>query len=185
MIANYRAVAHGVRFVHNLTDRTQWTTTLRNWAPFYFAQEQAYRRMGRFLVEDPAGSAATRWPFRGGNMANSYADGNGNQYITFPGSGWLGEGAATSMGLHGIMVGSVPPAQFGGTLSSASIVFPLSNGVTPDVGPLPRSRPALGTMFENLGNHYSPSDARPTSWLPRSTHSTGTRAPTTSPSWSS
>ena len=89
-------------------------------------------------------------------MANSYADGNGNRYITFPGSGWLGQGAAELMGLHGITVGSVPPAQFGGTLSSATIVFPMSSGVTPDVGPLASiSAQALGTMFENVGNHFS------------------------------
>ena len=103
---------HGVRFVHNLTDRTQWTTTLRNWAPFFFAQEQAYRRMGRFLVEDP-------WGFRRYQMAISavaerrqylLADGNGNQYPTFPGSGWFGKGVAQAMGLHGLLVGTVPPS---------------------------------------------------------------------------
>src|ERR1035437_10874126 len=33
-----------MRTVHNLTDRTQWTVTIRNWAPFDFAQEQADRK---------------------------------------------------------------------------------------------------------------------------------------------
>ena len=76
------------RFVDNLTDPTQWTTTLRNSASFLFAQEQMIggraglgRIPGGFRRYQPAISAV-------GNMANSYADGNGNRYITFPGSGW-------------------------------------------------------------------------------------------------
>src|SRR6202020_658549 len=82
VIANYRAVAHGARFVHTLTDRTQWTTPLRNWAPLYFAREQAYRRMGRFRVEDPGGFRRYQMTISAvGNMANSYADGKGDQYI--------------------------------------------------------------------------------------------------------
>lgn len=150
VMSAYRSVFHGVRFVHNLTDRTQWTTTLRNWAPFFFAQEQSYRRMGRFLVEDPGGfrryqmaiSAVT-------NLANTYADGSGNNYITFPGSGFLGKGVAQAMGLHGLLVGTVPPAQFGGTLSSASIVFPMSNGVAPELGPIGAiGAQGLSSMFE-------------------------------------
>jgi hypothetical protein len=156
-MANYRATAHTVRFVHNLTDRTQWTTTLRNWAPFYFAQEQAFRRMGRFLVEDPAGFRKYQLTISAvANVANSYSDGDGNQYITFPGSGFLGKGVAQAMGLHGLMVGSVPPAQFGGSLSSASVIFPLSNGIVPDVGPLASiGAQGLITMFEHLGKDYS------------------------------
>ena len=157
VMANYRAVSHGVRFVHNLTDRTQWTTTLRNWAPFIFAQEQAFRRMGRFLVEDPAGFRKYQLAIASvAHIANSYADGNGNQYITFPGSGFLGKGVASAMGLSGLMVGSVPAAQFGGSLSSASVIFPMSNGVAPDVGPLASiGAQGLITMFEHLGKDYS------------------------------
>lgn len=157
VMANYRAVQHGVRFVHNLTDRTQWTTTMRNWAPFYFAQEQAYRRMGRFLVEDPGGFRRYQMAISAvSNVANSYADGQGNQYITFPGSGWLGTLAASMMGMHGMMVGTVPPAQFGGSLSSASVIFPMSNGVTPELGPLGTiSAEGLSTMFQQLGKTYA------------------------------
>ena len=157
VMSTFRAVQHGVRFVHNLTDRTQWTTTLRNWAPFFFAQEQAYRRMGRFLVEDPGGFRRYQMAISAvANVANTYADGNGNQYITFPGSGFLGKGVANAMGLHGLMVGTVPPAQFGGSLSSASVIFPMSNGVTPDLGPLGSiSAQTLSTMFEHLGKDFS------------------------------
>ena len=49
-----RATSRVLRNVHNLSDRTQWTVTLRNWAPsLSLRQEQAYRRMGRLLAEDP------------------------------------------------------------------------------------------------------------------------------------
>jgi hypothetical protein len=157
VMSAYRSTTHGLKFVHNLTDRTQWTTTLRNWAPFYFAQEQAYRRMGRFLVEDPGGFRRYQMAIAAvANVANTYADGNGNQYITFPGSGYLGKLAAQAMGLHGLMVGNAPPAMFGGSLSSASIVFPMSNGVAPNVGPLGAiGAQTLITMFEHLGKDYS------------------------------
>jgi hypothetical protein len=157
VMATYRSAQHGVRFVHNLTDRTQWTTTLRNWAPFYFAQEQAYRRMGRFLVEDPGGFRRYQMAISAvSNVANTYADGTGNQYIVFPGSGWLGKGAASAMGLHGLMVGTVAPAMFGGSLSSANVIFPMSNGITPDVGPMGSlAAQTLITQFEHLGKTYA------------------------------
>ena len=45
-----------LRNVHNLTDRTQWTVTLRNWAPFYFAQEQAYGPWAGCSLKNPQAS---------------------------------------------------------------------------------------------------------------------------------
>ena len=84
------ATTHSMRFVHNLHDRTQWTATMRNWAPFYFAQEQAYRRMGRFLAEDPGGFRRYQMMIAGvHDLATNVQDSNGNKYI----GGRLGWGA--------------------------------------------------------------------------------------------
>jgi hypothetical protein len=161
--ASSQATTHTMRFVHNLHDRTQWTATMRNWAPFYFAQEQAYRRMGRLLAEDPGAFRRYQLAISGvGNISAKMQDGNGNEYIAFPGSGFIGKGVADGMGLHGMMVGGVTPAAFGGTLSSANVIFPLSNGVAPDLGPmaiLPLSQ--VSTFLPELGKRY-PSFVRAT-----------------------
>jgi hypothetical protein len=154
--AESQATTHTMRFVHNLHDRTQWTTTMRNWAPFYFAQEQAYRRMGRLLAEDPGAFRRYQMMIAGvAHLSANMQDGNGNQYIAFPGSGFIGKGVADMMGLHGIMVGGVTPAAFGGSLSSANVIFPLSQGFKPDLGPV-GIVPAqtLSTMFPELGKKY-------------------------------
>jgi hypothetical protein len=155
------ATIHSMRFVHNLNDRTQWTATMRNFAPFYFAQEQAYRRMGRLLAEDPGAFRRYQMMIAGiGNYTAKLQDGDGNQYIAFPGSGFAGKGLADAMGLHGLTLGGISPASFGGSFASANVVFPLSQGARPDLGPLavlPMS--GLYSMFQELGKSYA--DVRP------------------------
>jgi thiaminase len=154
--AESQATTHVMRFVHNLHDRTQWTATMRNWAPFYFAQEQAYRRMGRLLAEDPGAFRRYQLAIAGiGHLSSNMQDGNGANYIAFPGSGFIGKGTADIMGLHGVMVGGVTPAAFGGSLSSANVIFPLSQGFSPDLGPIamvPVSQ--LSTLLPELGKRY-------------------------------
>jgi hypothetical protein len=161
--AEAQASTHIMRFVHNLHDRTQWTATMRNWAPFYFAQEQAYRRMGRLLAEDPGAFRRYQMAIAGvGHLSATMQDSNGNHYIAFPGSGFIGKGTADLMGLHGVMVGGVTPAAFGGSLSSANVIFPLSQGFAPDLGPIamiPASQ--LSTLLPELGKRY-PSFAKAT-----------------------
>ena len=154
--AESQATTHVMRFVHSLHDRTQWTATMRNWAPFYFAQEQAYRRMGRLLAEDPGAFRRYQLSIAGiGHLSANMQDGNGNNYIAFPGSGFIGKGTADIMHMHGVMVGGVSPAAFGGSLSSANVIFPLSQGFTPDLGPIamvPMSQ--LSTHLPELGKRY-------------------------------
>lgn len=154
--AESQATTHVMRFVHNLHDRTQWTATMRNWAPFYFAQEQAYRRMGRLLAEDPGAFRRYQLAISGvGHINAQMQDSNGNSYLAFPGTGFIGKGVADMMGMHGVMVGGVSPAAFGGSLSSANVIFPLSQGVAPDLGPvavIPAAQ--LQTHFLELGKRY-------------------------------
>jgi hypothetical protein len=154
--AESQATTHTMRFVHNLHDRTQWTATMRNWAPFYFAQEQAYRRMGRLLAEDPGAFRRYQMSIAGvSHLTANLQDSNGNHYISFPGSGFIGKGTADIMGMHGIMVGNVTPAAFGGSLSSANVIFPLSSGFTPDLGPIATiSLGQLSTHLPELGKRY-------------------------------
>ena len=154
--AQAQATVHSMRFIHNLHDRTQWTATMRNWVPFYFAQEQAYRRMGRLLAEDPGAFRRYQMMIAGvGNLSANMQDGNGNNYIAFPGSGFMGKGVADIMGMHGMTVGSVAPAAFGGSFSSANVIFPLSQGFKPDLGPVALClAQSLATFFPELGTKY-------------------------------
>lgn len=156
-LAAARATVHSMRFVHNLHDRTQWTATLRNWAPFFFAQEQAYRRMGRLLVEDPGAFRRYQMEISAiHNIAANMQDSEGNRYIVFPGSGWLGKGVPAILGKMGVPVSPISPAGFGGSFSAANVIFPLSQGFRPDLGPVAAiPAQALGSLFPELGKKYS------------------------------
>lgn len=136
-----RAIANttidSIKYVHNLHDRTQFDELVRNFAPFFFAQEQAYRRMGRLLATDPG--AFRRYEI--GILAAHHfvagsQDANGNRYIIFPGSGFLGTGVLGRLFGMGVASAGLTPTGFGGTLTSANVIFPLSDGVRPDISPL-------------------------------------------------
>ena len=154
--AQAQATTHSMRFVHNLHDRTQWTATMRNWAPFYFAQEQAYRRMGRLLAEDPGAFRRYQMMISGvHDLSVNMQDSTGNKYIAFPGSGFLGKGVADMMGMSALSVGGVAPAAYGGSFSSANVIFPMSEGIKPALGPLALVPAAgLSSMFTELNQTY-------------------------------
>ena len=63
---------------------------------------------------------------------------NGNGYFVMPGTGWL-TGATAALGalptLHIPMI-QAQPIGMGWNLSASSVIFPLSAGVRPDLGPL-------------------------------------------------
>jgi hypothetical protein len=135
--ASSATVQNVIKNVHNLTDRTQWTETFRNWAPFYFAQEQAYRRMGRLLAEDPA--AFRKYQLMISNMhdvGQVFSGKNGQGYLVVPGTGFLTSGAVMGANLLGLPVDTATPVGMGWNLSSSSVIFPLSAGFRPDIGPL-------------------------------------------------
>jgi hypothetical protein len=137
VMASSATVQNVMKNVHNLTDRTQWTETFRNWAPFYFAQEQAYRRLGRLLAEDPA--AFRKYQLMISNMhdvGQIFGGKDGNGYLVMPGTGFLTSGAVMGANLLGLPVDTATPVGMGWNLSSSSVIFPLSAGFRPDIGPL-------------------------------------------------
>jgi hypothetical protein len=152
-LAQSRAMTKTVRFVHNLHDRTQWTVTLRNWAPFYFAQEQAYRRFGRLLAESPL--AFRRYQL---TIANVHDIGqimqgkNGGFYYVMPGTGWLTAPISEVMGRLGFGLQGASPVMMGWNLNSTNVIFPLSNGIRPDLGPVAAVPvEAINDFFPELG----------------------------------
>src|ERR1035437_608850 len=137
--AQDRMVNRVVRNVHNLTDRTQWTVTFRNWAPFFFAQEQAYRRMGRLLAEDPRAFRQYQLMISNiGNTGQIFQGPNSKGYFVMPGTGWL-SGSASFLGalaMFKMPVLGAQPIGMGWNLSASSVIFPLSSGFRPGWGPL-------------------------------------------------
>jgi len=53
VVAETNAAQNMIRFIHNPMDKTRFENTMRVFAPFYFAQNQAWRRMGRLITENP------------------------------------------------------------------------------------------------------------------------------------
>lgn len=125
-----------IRNVHNLTDRTQWTTTLRNWAPFYFAQEQAYRRMGRLLASDPRAFRQYQLMISNIHDVGQVLGGqNGQGYFVLPHTGWLTPGVVSG-GSNFFPITGSSPVGMGWNLNSMAVIFPTSDGVRPDLGPV-------------------------------------------------
>lgn len=135
--ASAATVQNVIKNVHNLTDRTQWTVTLRNWAPFYFAQEQAYRRMGRLLAENPR--AFRQYQLMISSMhdiGQVFSNSNGQGYFVSPGTGWMTGGVVAAASMLGVPVETATPVGMGWNLASSSVIFPLSAGFRPDIGPI-------------------------------------------------
>ena len=52
-LADERALRNMIKYVHNPKDKTLWEQNMRIVAPFYFAQNQAWRRAFRVMRDDP------------------------------------------------------------------------------------------------------------------------------------
>lgn len=132
MHAQIKATQDVIRFVHNPHERTQFAQLMRNVAPFYFAQEQSYRRLGRLLATDPA--AFRRYQImqmRFVNYSHQQADEDGVAYAVLPGLGWLDEGAVRLAGAVGIPMSPSVPNIITGNVHSLQTVFPFTEGDTP------------------------------------------------------
>jgi hypothetical protein len=136
-IAQVRATVGVLPFIHNTMERSQFSTLARNFMPFYFAQEQAYKRFGRLLADDPGAFRQFQLMITGLHEAGSTAtDPNGQSWLTYPGAGFLSQGTVSVLGKMGIpVVGSVP-VSFSGQLKSLNTVFPFAEGVRPSFGPV-------------------------------------------------
>ena len=140
-----RASQESTKWIHNLHDRTQWSETMRNWAPFWFAKEQAYRRMGRLLAEDPAAFQKYVLTLEAAqNFTVKQSSADGQSYVMLPGEGFLSKTFNGTLSRLGIPIASVNPVELGGDFSASSVVFPFTGtgesnaagGVGPDFGPV-------------------------------------------------
>lgn len=131
-----RAANKAIKFVHNVHTRTQWSETVRNWFPFAFAQEQAYKRAGRLLLTDPGAFRRYQLMIQGvANFVAQQTSPTGTKLFTMPGSGLLGKGVPALLAHLGMPLSSVT-ASMAGEFTSANVIFPLSTGFRPDLSPL-------------------------------------------------
>lgn len=148
-----RATVKSVQFVHNLHDRTQISETMRNWSPFFFAQEQAYRRMGRLLAEDPGAFRRYQMMITGVAQLNAkQQNSQGQGYYSIPGGTLLATGTLSAAKALGLLLQSVDIGGFQTSLSSANVIFPLSSGFRPDLSPIATlMAKAIYGLFPELG----------------------------------
>jgi hypothetical protein len=151
------ATVDAIRYVHNIQDRTVLDQLLRNWVPFFFAQEQAYRRAGRLLAEDPGAFRRYELGIQSAHdLTAKQQDSSGNQYFALPGAGFLDHLSVGIFSAIGMPTASINPTGFGGTLSAANVVFPTAEGVRPDISPVVTiPSQFVYNMFEEFGQKYS------------------------------
>ena len=157
VLAETRATHTMARFVHNPYDKLKFEEGVRAWAPFYFAQNQAWRRALRLARVNPG---AFEQYIR---MALGYSHGisllvgkNGTPIVSVPGASWVNQsfegvvlkmlagahvispgaaalgGAAVGFGLNPSTLQTVVPAAYDPTTNDASI----TNSFIPKLGPL-------------------------------------------------
>ena len=119
VMAETRAAQNMIRFIHNTQDKTKLEEMLRGFSPFYFAQNQAWRRMGRLFSSNPGAFAQYYEAMMAvQSLVTKTTAKNGMSIFVFPGS-----------------VFGVP---FTGSLSSLTTMDPFSSdtsgsGIGPNV----------------------------------------------------
>lgn len=144
-----------IKYVHNVHDRTLLDNVISNLVPFFFAQEQAYRRMGRLLSTNPGAFRKYQLMLTSTNAyTQNLTDKKGNSYVALPGIGFLaGHAAGVMGGVLGWGIYSPSTLGFAGNLKASQVIFPLADGVRPNFGPVAMI-PAhyLKGFFQEMGH---------------------------------
>ncbi len=122
--------------IHNVALRTQFGVLVRNYLPFYFAQEQAMRRAGNLIITNPAAFRQYQLVQQGlNNPGFIEQDSSGSKHLNMPIIGELGAGVITGLSALGIPMVSGLPVTATGNLSSLKTVLPEINlpGLSPYV----------------------------------------------------
>ena len=154
-IAIQRATHAILPQIHNVANRSQMALMATNLFPFWFAQEQAYRRVGRLAGENPAALRYYQMIENGLSTPGFLRkDSSGNSYLTIPFVGAWGQAAANAASALGVPLVSGLPMDVSGNLASLKSVLPESNlpGVSPLVAIAANELASLvPEMGQNLG----------------------------------
>lgn len=124
-IAMTRATHAMLPQIHNVALRTQFGVLVRNYLPFYFAQEQAMRRAGTLITTNPAAFRQYQLVQQGLNDPGFVeTDSLGQKHINIPLVGELGAGVINGLGMLGIPVVTGLPVTATGNLQSLRTVLP-------------------------------------------------------------
>lgn len=124
-IAMTRATHAMLPQIHNVALRTQFGVLVRNYLPFYFAQEQAMRRAGTLITTNPAAFRQYQLVQQGLNDPGFVeTDSLGQKHINIPLVGELGAGVINGLGILGIPVVTGLPVTATGNLESLRTVLP-------------------------------------------------------------
>ncbi len=149
-IAMTRATYAMMPQIHNIALRTQFAVLMRNYLPFYFAQEQAVRRAGILVSSNPAAFHQYQLVQQGLNDPGFIeTDSLGNKHMTLPMIGALGASFLTGASALGLPVVGGLPVTATGNMQSLRTVIPESTmpGVSPFVAV---SLNALGALDPTL-----------------------------------
>jgi len=111
--------------IHNPALRSQFSVLHRNLMPFYFAQEQAMKRVGRLVTSDPQAFRDFQMINQGlNNPGFVHTDANGKKYIVYPMAGEFGNSLTRGLSALGITPSFGLPTSVTGTTNSLATVLP-------------------------------------------------------------
>lgn len=136
-MAGQKATIQMLPLIHNPALRSQWAVLSRNIFPFYFAQEQAMKRVGRLAMQDGRSLRAFRefqMIHQGiNNPGFVHTDSSGKQYIVYPLLGEFGNSLVRGMSAMGMESYSGLPMSVTGNTVSLMTVLPEAK--VPSVNP--------------------------------------------------
>ena len=144
------------QFVHNPQDRTLFESNMRAFAPFYFAQNQAWRRALRMASQDPGAFEKYLRMSLAVTDFVSVKGQNGASSVYIPSSQFMGAVAGMGSGLFPEQLGSLG-FSLAGSVGSVSSVIP--TGSEAGLGVLENIvRPSWGALVNvplKLVEHYA------------------------------
>ena len=158
VLAQTRASVNTMRYIHNPKNKLKFENMMRLWAPFYFAENQAWRRLGRLALTNPgAMEQYVKSMYAVQDVIYQQNQKTNNMSVPIPGSTWINKyvlgPVATGLqyataGRLGFNLGTDQGLEF--NPSSLRTVFPWASegGAAPGVGSLlnsfiPKGGPVL------------------------------------------
>ena len=147
MISETRATHAILPQIHNTDLRTQFAVMANSFMPFYFAQEQAYKRAAHLIHSDPSAVRKYQLMYEGiSNPGFVNTDANGNRYLMMPGDGAIGGFMVAAAGMLG---GGVVP----GLATSISGNIQSLNTVLPEIQ-MPGMSPMVSAVAQKLSDMF-------------------------------
>ncbi len=134
-LAALRGTTEMLPTIHNPQLRSQFAVLHRNLMPFYFAQEQAMKRVGRLVISNPQAFRDFQIIQQGmDNPGFVHTDANGKKYVVYPLAGEFGNAALRAFQAMGMDSFSGMPESVTG--NTASLLTVLPEAKMPGVGVL-------------------------------------------------